>query len=164
MVYDLASHPEAQHKLREELLALERPLQFPFPTDNVQLPTPKELETLPLLNACIKESLRLRGTLPVPFPRVTPYNKHTTIGGYDKIPGGVRVTSFAWCLHRNQEVFPDPEDWRPERWLGARSDRLEQEKWLWPFASGSRMCLGNNLALESMLCARPSYQTKIEEN
>ncbi len=97
----------------------------------------------------IEESLRLRGTLPTPNPRVTPSCKESKIGSYDGLPGGVRVSSFVWCLHRNDAVFPDSEHWRPERWLGQLGDQAEQEKWFWTFGGGSRMCLGDNLAMES---------------
>ena len=117
--------------------------------DPTELPSPPDLESLPLLNAVIKESLRLRGTLPTPNPRVTPPNKTTTIGPYNKIPSGVRVNNYAWCLHRNEAVFPDCQNWRPERWLGRLGDVAEQEKWFWAFGTGSRRCLGENLAYES---------------
>lgn len=63
------------------------------------------------------------------------------------------MSAFAWCLHRNEDVFPDPEKWFPQRWLNAEGDRFdggEQERWFWAFGTGSRRRLGQNLALESM--------------
>jgi hypothetical protein len=51
-------------------------------------------------------------------------------------------------LHRNEEVFQEPEMWRPERWLEATQDeRDEMARWFWAFGSGGRMCIGNNLAV-----------------
>ena len=151
VIYQISRKPEIQRDLREELTTLRKPLQLPFPHGASDLPSPKELDSLPLLNAVIKESLRLRGTLPTPSPRVTPQNKKTTIGKYSNIPGGVRVSCFAWCLHRNEAVFPNPEEWQPQRWLGNKEDRTEQEKWFWTFSSGSRMCIGDSLSMESKL-------------
>ncbi|KAL8637389.1 MAG: hypothetical protein Q9228_005330 [Teloschistes exilis] len=147
---DISSHPHIQEKLHTELTTIANPLKLPLSDDPSDLPSATELESLPLLNAIIKESLRLRGAQPVPNPRVTPFNEPTQIGPYEKIPGGVRVNCFAWCLHRNEAVFPDCESWRPERWLGGYGDRAEQEKWFWAFGSGSRKCLGDNLAMELM--------------
>lgn len=159
IVYELSRHPEAQRDLRNELLSIRKPLRFPGPRGDLTLPTPKELDSLPLLNAMIKESLRLRGTLPTPAPRISPHDKKTTIGQYENIPGGVRINSFAWCLHRNEVVFPSAEEWRPERWLGDKANRMEQEKWFWAFGSGSRMCLGDHLSMESMCCIASSSPT-----
>ena len=149
VVFEIARHPDAQRRLCDELLGLEKHLKVPHPQGPTDIPSSRELESLPYLNAVIKESLRLRGTLPTPNPRLTPKGKLTTIGGYKNIPGGVRINSFAWCLHRNEAVYPNPEEWKPERWLGDRDTRKEQERWFWTFGSGSRMCLGDNLAMES---------------
>ncbi|KAL9043687.1 MAG: hypothetical protein Q9214_003131 [Letrouitia sp. 1 TL-2023] len=147
VVYEISRHQEAQRKLHKELENL-KSLKLPLGPSTSDLPTAAELESLPLLNAMIKESLRLRGTLPTPNPRVTPLDKVTTIGPYKSIPGGIRISSFAWCLHRNENVFPDCENWRPERWLGELGDLGEQERWFWTFGSGSRMCVGDSLAIE----------------
>ena len=75
----------------------------------------------------------------------------TVIGPYENIPPGVRVSCFAWCLHRNGAVYPNPEEWLPGRWLGDPADREEMEKWFWAFGSGSRSCMGRNVAMESKL-------------
>ncbi|KAL9612053.1 MAG: hypothetical protein Q9167_003345 [Letrouitia subvulpina] len=148
VVYEISRHQEAQQKLHKELKSLSKSLKLPLGPNTSDLPTAGELESLPLLNAMIKESLRLRGTLPTPNPRVTPLDKLTTIGPYKNIPRGTRISSFAWCLHRNERVFPDCENWRPERWLGEFGDLGEQERWFWTFGSGSRMCVGDSLAIE----------------
>ncbi|KAL8875473.1 MAG: hypothetical protein Q9198_006177, partial [Flavoplaca austrocitrina] len=87
-------------------------------------------------------------------PRVTPYYSSTaaslSIDGYDKIQGGVTVSSNAYTLHRNPDVFLNPEAWMPERWLEADKERRqEMKRWLWTFSSGGRMCLGSNFAIQS---------------
>ncbi|KAI4166128.1 MAG: hypothetical protein LQ342_000014 [Letrouitia transgressa] len=147
---DLALAPPSEERLQIASECLDHLIatRDVFGPSTSHLPTATELESLPLLNAMIKESLRLRGTLPTPNPRVTPLDKITTIGPYESIPGGIRISSFAWCLHRNEKVFPDCENWRPERWLGELGDLGEQERWFWTFGSGSRMCVGDSLAIE----------------
>ena len=44
------------------------------------------------------------------------------------------------CLHLNSTLFPKPEKFTPDRWLGPRSHGLNQ--YLVPFSKGPRMCLG----------------------
>lgn len=149
LLYEISRHPEIQRELQKELCSIPHPFSFPPSTDTPELPSPESLESLPLLHAVIKESLRLRNTGPSGNPRVTPGHRMTTIGPYENIPAGVRVSCFAWCLHRNGDVYPDPEEWLPERWLGDSADRKEREKWFWAWGSGSRGCLGKNLAMES---------------
>jgi cytochrome P450 len=108
-----------------------------------QLPHAKEIDALPLLHAVVKESLRLRPTVPVGQPRLTPHGT-TTLGGYGGIPENVQVNAFAWSIHRNPEMFPCPEQWKPERWLV--NDNIDKgdgddskDRWFWAFGSGPRM-------------------------
>lgn len=45
-----------------------------------------------------------------------------------------------WNTHYNPSIFPNPAEFCPERWLQPSSKDLE--KYLVPFGSGSRMCIG----------------------
>jgi len=66
---------------------------------------------------------------------------------YDEKPRGVRISGFAWCLHRQEDDFEHSEECDPDRWLSDHKQKLtEMNKWDWTFGSGSRMCLGKNLA------------------
>jgi cytochrome P450 len=67
-----------------------------------------DLEALPYLNAVIQETLRLYGAAPGTLPRVS---KSSTLEvcGYI-IPPGTTVNTQAWTLHRNSEVFYEPEE------------------------------------------------------
>ena len=139
VLHDISRHPRIQRHLQTELRSVPLPLRFPLPPNASEFPSPETLESLPLLQACIKESLRLRNTVPTANPRITPPN----------IPPGVRLSCFAWGLHRNKDVYPDPEDWRPERWLRDSACLEERERWFWTWGSGSRVCIGQSLAMES---------------
>ncbi|WP_405674794.1 cytochrome P450 [Streptomyces canus] len=63
------------------------------------------------------------------------------IGGYD-VPAGTFAVASLWDLHRNPDLYPDPEGFRPERFLGNRPPR---GAWL-PFGSGPHACIGGQLA------------------
>ncbi|EKG19983.1 Cytochrome P450 [Macrophomina phaseolina MS6] len=126
--WQLSLRPSLQRALRAEILAA----AATTPDESFLLPDPRTLDTLPLLHACVIETLRLHAGAPGPQPRVTPHVVGgTTLGPpgtphcYAGIPGGVRVAASAWCLHRNEEVFPEAEEWRPERWLDGKGGLLK---------------------------------------
>jgi cytochrome P450 len=151
VLWEICRHEGAEQRIREELRTSisekMRPLSLGSGLTPFLPPSPETLDQLPYLNAVIRESLRLRNTAPTPNPRLTPMNETTKIGTYDGIPGGVRISGFAWCLHRQEDVFEHSEEWDPDRWLSSDKQKLaEMNKWDWTFGSGSRMCLGKNLA------------------
>lgn len=144
-MYELSRNPDALSKLRSELLTLSPPIK---PSNSDQsLPSFQSIESLPYLEAVVRETLRVYAAAGAPQPRVTPSNKHVVIEGFT-VPAGVTVSSSAYTLHRNATVFPDPESWLPDRWIDAeRSHLAEMKRWYWPFGSGGRMCIGNHFAL-----------------
>ncbi|OCT52351.1 hypothetical protein CLCR_08447 [Cladophialophora carrionii] len=145
--YELALRPALQQSLREELMTLDPPLLYPVEAGSeIVLPDFKAVDGLPLLDAILMETLRLWVAVPGRQPRVTP-ETGCTIAGYD-IPPGVVIQCYAYALHRNPEVFPEPEVWKPERWLKSSPEHLaEMRRWFWAFGSGGRMCIGNNIAI-----------------
>ncbi|MCJ1354974.1 MAG: hypothetical protein MMC33_004964 [Icmadophila ericetorum] len=155
LMHEISKRPEMQDALRAELLTLSPPVIYPsaFGPDPMRVPNPRSIDSLPLLQAILLETLRRHAAIPGPQPRITPFNQSTPakLGQYSNIPGGVRVSALAYTLHRNPEVFPDPEEWKPERWLDASEEqRAEMDRWFWAFGSGGRMCIGKNLALLRM--------------
>ena len=143
------------------------------------IPDPKQLDALPLLHAILMETLRLHAPIPGPQPRLTSEsssnnnnnnNKATTIIGGHPIPPGVRVASLAYTLHRNQNVFPDPERWDHTRWLlpsesttltSAQEEdeerRKQMNRYFWAFGSGGRMCVGSNFAMHGETNQPPPF-------
>lgn len=152
---------ETQQALREELRAsgaMYRPA-----TDDGKLtgtcPEFKALESLPTLHAIVMESLRLHAAIPGCQPRITPRGAElgppsgAGSGVVKNLPANVRVNSYAYSLHLNGDVFPDPERWDPRRWLDARGGvdgGGEKARWFWAFGSGGRMCIGSHLAMIDM--------------
>jgi cytochrome P450 len=68
-----------------------------------------------------------------------------TIGGYD-LPVGTAVAPCIYLAQRNPEVYPEPEEFRPERFVGVQPDPYS---WL-PFGGGVRRCVGAAFAMYEM--------------
>ena len=153
LMHELCQRPELQARLRDELLTLQPPISFPSSTENPEgLPSARSIDALPLLDSIIYETLRLYAAGPARQPRITPHVPGgTTIEGYANIPGGVVVSSNAYTLHRNADVFPQPDQWIPERWLDEQPGKKdEMRRWFWAFSSGGRMCIGSNFAVQEL--------------
>lgn len=147
-MHQLSQRPALQSLLRTELLTLSPPILHPSFTTKDSLPSSRSLDTLPLLQATLMETLRLHAPIPGPQPRLTPPTP-TSLANSPPLPAGVRVSANAHCLHRNPEVFPNPEEWRPERWLDAKKEvQDEMMRWFWAFGSGGRMCIGRHFAMQ----------------
>lgn len=143
VLHELSQQPDIQAKLREELRSL---------TTSTSVVSSKDLDALPFLDAVLQETLRLRTAIPGPQPRITPPGGCSLgpDGEYSSIPGGMRISAQAHSLHRNAEVFDQPDEWLPSRWLEADEEKArEMRRWFWAFGSGGRMCVGSNLAIYS---------------
>ncbi len=97
------------------------------------------------LDAVAKETLRIR---PVVFDVGRVLKEPTEVAGY-RLPAGVTVIPGIGLVHANAAVYDDPQEFRPERMLGASGRTLTPTTWL-PFGGGNRRCLGANLALAEM--------------
>jgi cytochrome P450 len=104
--------------------------------------SPDRLAALPYLDATIKEVLRLRPVVPI-VGRVL--QRSTTLGGYE-FPAGATVGACIYLAHRNPSVYPEPDAFRPERFLGVQPDPVS---WL-PFGGGIRRCIGAQFATYEM--------------
>lgn len=153
VLWAMSKHPELQRDLHQELLTLSPPIIYPFAAESDEgvavLPSASSIDSLPLLDAIMRETLRLHSPVPGPLPRVTPFSRTPiSIEGYIT-PGGVKVSSCAYTLHRISDVYVEPEKWYPERWLHPAPGKIhDMRRLMWAFGSGGKMCLGNNFALQ----------------
>jgi len=93
------------------------------------------LSRLPYLNAVCSETLRIHPVGMLTFPRVT--TSTVEITGYSLEPGTVVVGSI-YLTHRREEIYPDPDKFRPERFLERRFSSFEYL----PFGGGTRRRIG----------------------
>jgi hypothetical protein len=148
--WDLSQDLALQDALRAELLTLS-PNMLLSTSSAKNIPSSKDLDALPLLHAVLMETLRLRAAIPGGQPRMTPYPS-CTLGEFTNIPGGVRVGAQAHSVHRNEDVYPEPEKWDYMRWMDnengyTEEQRRERDRHFWAFSSGGRMCVGSNFAM-----------------
>jgi cytochrome P450 len=94
------------------------------------------------LEAVVKESLRLRPIIPLVARRL---QEPTEIGGH-LLPAGVTVTPSIWLMHRRPDIYPNPDEFRPERFLEQPAGTYT---WI-PFGGGVRRCLGASFAIFEM--------------
>lgn len=119
-----------------------------------------KLSGLKYLRAVVDESLRMGNPVPdVLHRRVLPGG--VTIDGHD-IPAGTIVGSTQYAVHHNEKYFPRSFDFLPERWIvgseklgfpvTASSIELAKRAFI-PFSTGSRNCVGKNMAMMELLVA-----------
>jgi cytochrome P450 family 135 len=90
------------------------------------------------LTATIQETLRLRPVISIVLRKL---NESVEIGGYE-LPAGVSVAPCIYLVHRNPEIYPEPQRFRPERFLESPPGTYT---WI-PFGGGVRRCLGASFA------------------
>jgi cytochrome P450 len=149
MIFYLLSIPAVLKKLKLELNKA-----IPDPD---KVPEWKELEQLPYLSAAIQESLRFSLGASTRQHRSCPDEAVVFDDGKKKlvIPAGTAIAMSTPLIHFNQDIFPDPHKFIPERWL----DSPGKDKYLWSFSKGPRQCLGINLAhAELYLCAAALFR------
>lgn len=129
---------------RLKALIAELETEFPDPKEPLSL---KRLEKLPLLTAYITEGLRLTYgvTHRLQLLADEPLQIHGMV-----IPPRTPVGMTSIFMHDNPDVFPQPREFRPQRWLGGTGSRRNLAENLVPFSKGTRMCLGMHLAWAEM--------------
>ena len=91
------------------------------------------------LGAVVKEVLRIRPPIPVAAGRTL---SEPIAVGESEVPAGTMILIDAWGLHHDPEIYPDPERFDPERFLGEGPPPYT---WL-PFGGGAHRCIGSALA------------------
>ena len=62
---------------------------------------------------------------------------------------GTRIQLSIYASHYDEEFFPEPDQYKPERFLKENSDQIVPYTWR-PFGAGNRKCLGERLAMTEM--------------
>ncbi|XP_020658075.3 cytochrome P450 3A24 [Pogona vitticeps] len=129
LCYSLATHPDVQQKLQEEI-------------DNQTPPTYDAILQMEYLDMVVNETLRLYP----PGVRIDRVCRNTVNIHGVTIPKGTVVVIPAFVLQRLPEYWPEPEEFRPERFSKENKETLDPYTFL-PFGAGPRNCIGTRFAL-----------------
>ncbi|TFK21463.1 cytochrome P450 [Coprinopsis marcescibilis] len=134
----MVCYPQVQRRAQEEL-------------DRVlggRLPEVKDEPDLPYISAMVKEVLRWRPATPIGIPHLS--TSDDIFKGYF-IPKGTIVIPNVWAMLHNPEVYPNPDEFNPDRYLkDGAFDPLVRDPGTMAFGFGRRTCAGAHIA-ESML-------------
>lgn len=129
-LFELAKHPEIQRKVQEEIDA------YLYKNGN-QL-TYDVVTELPYTYACVEETLRLYPVIGVITRDVV---EDYTLPTGVHLKKGTRIHFPVHYNHRDPKHFPEPEVFRPERFLGEERQKIKPYSYM-PFGEGSRICIG----------------------
>ncbi|XP_050381345.1 trimethyltridecatetraene synthase-like [Argentina anserina] len=105
----------------------------------------KDIANLPFLDAIAKETMRLHPVAPMLVPRES--REDCQVAGYD-IPQGTRILLSVWTIGRDPNLWENPDEFCPDRFIGKDIDVKGQDFELLPFGSGRRMCPGYSLGIK----------------
>uniref|UniRef100_A0A669B1B7 Cytochrome P450 3A n=1 Tax=Oreochromis niloticus TaxID=8128 RepID=A0A669B1B7_ORENI len=137
--YNLATNSQVMKKLQEEVDATfpnKAPIQY------------QELMQMEYLDCVINESLRL---FPIASRLERVAKASVEINGF-VIPKGMVVMVPTWPMHRDPEIWPEPEKFKPERFSKENKETIDPYSYM-PFGAGPRNCIGMRFALVVMKLA-----------
>lgn len=126
----LANNQNIQQQVVDEINGI-----FHDPNEEMTI---QKLNELKLMERCIKESLRLYPS--GPFISRVISEDFVTHNNFE-IPKGTVVNILIYDLHRNPELFPDPEKFDPDRFLLENVKNRHPYAYI-PFSAGPRNCIG----------------------
>ena len=133
-IHHLIRNPEVLVTLRAEVDALGPD------------PSPEALTKLRYLDAVLSETLRIE---PVVTDVIRVCREPLTLAGRWTVPAGGVVAVMLASIQRDSRVYPEPEQFRPERFLDRRYGPSE----FVPFGGGARRCLGATFAQSELAIA-----------
>ncbi|KAH9490073.1 cytochrome P450 2 sub U member 1 [Bulinus truncatus] len=140
-------YPEMQRNIHDEIFNVIGADRSPTIFDKTRLN---------YLNAFIMETQRMASIVPFSLVHIT--SQDTSLAGYG-IPKGAQVISNLDAVLKDERVWKDPENFRPERFLDGSGAAVQRE-WLVPFGVGRRVCLGESLAkMELFIFLANLFQT-----
>lgn len=142
----LMQHPEIKRKMFEEV---DQMLGGRLGNDD-------DVRRLPYLNAIIKESMRI---YPPAWIIGRDAIEDVQIGDY-QVTEGSQVLISQMVMHHKAEIWGDPENFRPGRWLSPDFEKNLPKHAYMPFGGGPRVCIGNHFAImEAVLILATMAQT-----
>nr|OQO15565.1 hypothetical protein B0A51_17650 [Rachicladosporium sp. CCFEE 5018] len=146
-MFAMVQYPEWYEKLQNEIDSVcgSRP------------PSMADAPRLPTLRAILKEGLRWRPPVPTGIPHESV--EDDVWNGYF-IPKGSHVHPLEWAMSRDPEVYPDAEEYKPDRWLDPKYPTYKEPLSAYPtimnhhqFGFGRRICQGMELVDAELMTA-----------
>ncbi|KAF5330223.1 hypothetical protein D9611_010590 [Ephemerocybe angulata] len=140
LVHILATHPEVQKKAQQEIDSV---------TGGKRLPLMSDRDNLPYVSALIKELGRWYTVVPLGLAHVAA--EDAEYDGY-YIPKGTFVMTNAWSILHDPEVYENPMEFKPERFLkdGQIDPTVLDPYHAGAFGYGRRVCPGRALSTETL--------------
>ena len=136
---ELVANPDKMERLQDELTRV---------IGNTRSVDISDLPNLPYLSAVIKEAMRMHPTLPLLLPHKL--TETCELNGYE-VHAGTQAYINMWAIGHDPNVWNNPWQFRPERFLGTNKISLNGGSFeSAPFSSGRRLCPGLPLATLSM--------------
>ena len=148
-LYWVHKYPEILEKLLSELDSLG------------DSPEPMNIFKLPYLTAVCNETLRIYPVAMLTVPREV--KEPVKMMGYQLEPG-TRVYGCIYLTHQREDLYPQPKEFKPERFLDRQYTPYE----FFPFGGGARRCIGEALAMFEMKLVLATilanYQLELADN
>ena len=142
-LYWVHHQPAVREKLLQELATLG------------DTPEPTDIFRLPYLTAVCNETLRIYPVAMLTFPRVV--QEPVAMLGRRLEPGNM-VVGCIYLVHQREDLYPNPKQFRPERFLERQFTPYE----FMPFGGGVRRCIGEALAMFEMKLALATILSRYE--
>lgn len=136
----IADRPDVMQKIREEQLRLRN--------NDVTIEADLDLiDKMEYTNMVVKEALRYRPPVTmVPYVVKKPY----PVTPEYTVPKGSMVIPTLWPALHDPEVYENPDEFIPERWVEGSPANLAQSNWL-VFGTGPHVCIGQNYVMMNLI-------------
>jgi cytochrome P450 len=145
MICLIANHPDIQERIVNEI-------NDHIGSDEI---THENIKLLDYLEACIMETLRL---CPPIVEHQRSCTNDTVVNGI-KIKKGTKIQMPIYASHYCPDFYPEPEKYKPERFLKENSDQIIPFTWR-PFGAGNRNCIGQRFAIMEIKIFMAKFLTK----
>lgn len=137
----LSRSPLVQERLAQEIISV-------FSSYD-EIKSGRKLQSCKYLTAILMEAMRMSPPIPAEPSRQV-LSGGTTVNGH-YFPQGSHVSTAFWAMHYNKDYYPEPLQFRPERWIVGEAESTAQsvslaESAFCAFSAGSRGCVGKNMA------------------
>jgi len=130
----MALHPDIMRKAQHELDVV---------TGRDRLPTFEDRPRLPFVDAVCREVSRWQPVVPLAIPHAV--TKDDIYEGF-LIPKGAIVIGNTWAILHDPERYPEPDAFKPERFLNPDGSLLDDPVLVLAFGYGKRVCPGRHFA------------------